>query len=89
MFLHSRYEELLSNYTWRESVFFVEKGCETRNFNIVLQEKLGVDLEVSYQLEPDDSECVVCGDSFYANDFDVLDTCNHLICTNCAVITVI
>ena len=63
--------------------FLSKKGCETRNFNIVLQEKLGVDLGVSYQLEPDDSECVVCGDSFYANDFAVLDTCNHLICTNC------
>ena len=60
------------------------KGCKTKNFNITLQEKLGVDLEVSHLLKPD-SECPICGKSLDSNsDFAVLDTCNHLMCTDCA-----
>ena len=60
--------------------------CETKNFNL-LQEKL-IHLEVSNLLNPDDNECPICGDSIDANsDFAVLDTCNHLMCTDCAEVT--
>ena len=66
---------------------FSINGCETQNFSGTLQEKLGVNLEVSHLLKPD-SECSICGDSLDVNsDFAVLDTCNHLMCADCAEVT--
>ena len=68
--------------------YMSRKRSEAKNVNIILQDKLGVDLEVSQLLKPDDNECAICGDSLDANsDFAVLDTCNHLMCTDCAEVT--
>ena len=64
------------------------KGCKTQNFNSALQDKLGVNLEVSHLVNADNSECPICSDSLDANsDFAVLDACNHLMCTDCAEVT--
>ena len=80
-------QNYLPNLSKKLLYHFSRKGCKPKDFNNTLQEKLGVDLEVSHLLEPD-SECAICGESLDANsDFAVLDTCSHLMCTDCAEVT--
>ena len=81
-------KKYLANIPEKDLHYMSRKRCEAKNFKIILQEKLGVDLEVSQLLKPDDNECPICGDSLDANsDFAVLDSCNHLMCTDCAEVT--
>ena len=87
-----RYTPNIKNYLANipaEDLFcFSRKACETNKFSKTLQEKLGVDLDVSHLLKPDDNECAICGVGLDTNsDFAVLDTCNHLMCTDCAEVT--
>ena len=81
-------ENYLANIPKQDLHCISRKGCVTKDFNIALQGKLGVDLKLSHLLKPDENECAVCGVSLDAySDFAVLDTCNHLMCTDCAEVT--
>ena len=76
-------------YDWRSDINDVlDIGPSTEYFNNALQEKVGSRLDVPYFLMAGDNECVICDVKLKEDsDFAVLDSCNHLMCANCAETT--
>ena len=80
-------ETILSKSKWLlDSI--LDQGPTTTHFETSLQDKVGTQDGVAHLLTANDKSCAICLEEINENsDFAVLDTCNHLMCTDCAEVT--